>query len=122
MAWIFDEKSPIYLQLMEQLKKQIMSGELKGGNKIPSVRDLAKTAGVNPNTMQKALSELEREQLIYSERTAGRFVTKDVSLIEQRRREMAQKYIQSFITSLKELGYDLNQVKDLIESYMKEAK
>lgn len=122
MAWIFDEKSPIYLQLMEQLKKQIMSGELQGGNKIPSVRDLAKIAGVNPNTMQKALSELEREQLIYSERTAGRFVTKDISLIEQRRKEMAKKYMENFIVSLRELGYDLDQIKELLETYTKEVK
>lgn len=122
MAWIFDEKSPIYLQLMEQLKKQIMSGELQGGDKIPSVRDLAKIAGVNPNTMQKALSELEREQLIYSERTAGRFVTKDISLIEQRRKEMAKKYMENFIISLRELGYDLDQIKELLEAYTKEVK
>ncbi|MFC4804917.1 GntR family transcriptional regulator [Filifactor villosus] len=122
MTWVFDEKSPIYLQLMDYLKKQIMSGELQGGQKILSVRELAKLAGVNPNTMQKALSELEREKLIYSERTAGRFVTKDIELIEQKRKDLARKYMEDFITSLKELGYTKEQIRALLDDLFEGGK
>ncbi|MDO4793156.1 MAG: GntR family transcriptional regulator [Filifactor alocis] len=122
MTWVFDEKSPIYLQLMEYLKKQIMSGELQGGQKILSVRELAKLAGVNPNTMQKALSELEREKLIYSERTAGRFVTKDIELIEQKRKDLARKYMEEFISSLRGLGYTKEQIKALMDDLFEGGK
>lgn len=122
MTWVFDEKSPIYLQLMDYLKKQIMSGELQGGQKILSVRELAKLAGVNPNTMQKALSELEREKLIYSERTAGRFVTKDIELIEQKKKDLARKYMEDFIISLKELGYTKDQIRALLDDLFEGGK
>ena len=75
MPWDLDDDRPIYLQLMERIQQDIISGIYKPGDKIPSVRDLALDAAVNPNTMQKALSELERSGLVYSQRTSGRFIT-----------------------------------------------
>ena len=72
MAWKFNNESPIYLQIVDAIKMQIAQGILKPGDQVPAVRELAVTAGVNPNTMQKALSELEREGVLYSQRTAGR--------------------------------------------------
>ena len=77
MKWKFTGDIPIYLQIMEQMKEQIATGTWKPGEKLPSVRELAVQAGVNPNTMQKALAELEREGMLYSQRTAGRFVSEN---------------------------------------------
>ncbi len=122
MVWNFDENSPIYIQLMEQIKKKIMSGQMKPGDKVLSVRDFAKEAGVNPNTMQKAFSELEREQLLYSQRTVGRFVTQDVGLIEEKRKEMVFSVIQKFLSSCKDLGYDEAQLRQLVQEYLKEER
>ena len=79
----FDNERPIYLQLMEMIKIQIISGKIKPGEKLPSVRDYAHEVKVNPNTVQKALTELERENLIYTERTNGKYVTDNSSLINQ---------------------------------------
>ena len=81
MPWELDNDRPIYLQLMERIQHDIISGVYKPGDKIPSVRDLALDAAVNPNTMQKALSELERSGLLYSQRTSGRFITDDEKLL-----------------------------------------
>ena len=81
MEYNFDNERPIYIQLVEMLKIEIISGRIKSGEKLPSVRDFAMKAKVNPNTMQKALSELERENLIYTERTNGKYVTDDNNLI-----------------------------------------
>ena len=81
MPWDLDNERPIYLQLMERIQQDIVSGVYKPGEKIPSVRDLALDAAVNPNTMQKALSELERSGLVYSQRTSGRFITEDAGML-----------------------------------------
>ena len=75
MVWKFNDEQPIYQQIISQIKERIVAGEWKAGSKLKSVRELALEAGVNPNTMQKALAELEREGLVYSQRTAGRFVS-----------------------------------------------
>ena len=79
MSWSFDNTKPIYLQIMEKIKLQIVSHELEPNQQLPTVRDLASEAGVNPNTIQRALSDLEREGFVYSKRTTGRFVTEDLS-------------------------------------------
>ena len=93
MAWEFHSNSPIYAQVITEIKKQIVAGFLKSGTKIPSVRDLAKEAGVNPNTIQRAVSELEREQLVFAQRTAGRFVTNDISLIEDKKKKIVSSLL-----------------------------
>jgi DNA-binding transcriptional regulator YhcF (GntR family) len=77
MNWQFDNDMPIYSQLVGQIKQRIVAGVFPPGERLPSVRDLATDAGVNPNTMQRALQELERNGLVFSQRTAGRFVTED---------------------------------------------
>ena len=106
MEWVFRSELPIYSQLVEKIKLGIVSGELPPGTRLASVRDLAMEAGVNPNTMQRALQELEREGLVFSQRTAGRFVTEDVSVIDTIKRGLARQQIESFRKAMGELGYD----------------
>ena len=89
MPWNLDSSRPIYLQIIERVQMDIITGRYQPGDKLPSVRDLAQEAAVNPNTMQKALSELERSGLIYSQRTSGRFITEDKELIHQMKKELA---------------------------------
>ena len=89
MPWDLDNDRPIYVQLMEKIRLDIMSGVYRPGDKLPSVRDLALDAAVNPNTMQKALSELERNGLVYSQRTSGRFITEDENMLKQLKTELA---------------------------------
>ena len=91
MDSIFDNERPIYIQLVEKIRIEIISGKLKSGERIPSVRELALTARVNPNTMQKALVELENEGLVYTERTNGKFVTENKELIERIKKELAKE-------------------------------
>ena len=102
--YTFDNDRPIYLQLVEKLRVEIVSGKLKQGERLPSVRELALTTKVNPNTMQKALSELEEEKLIYTERTNGKFVTDDKNLIEKVRKELAKEKVKQYIQSMESLG------------------
>ena len=105
MNWSFDETRPIYSQLIEQFTFAILSGELSPGEKLPGVRDLALAAAVNPNTMQRALAELERSGLLYTRRTAGRFATEDAVLIEQIKVETAQKKLYAFLDEMKQIGF-----------------
>lgn len=114
----FNSSIPIYLQLIAMIKLQIAAGRLKPGEKLPSVRDLALYYEVNPNTMQKALSELEREELLYSQRTSGRFVTEDEELIKKLRDELAKTQVDELIGALKSMGYTDQEIIDLIKSYL----
>lgn len=104
MEWIFNEEAPIYLQIKEQIKTRIATGDLKPGDKIPAVRELAVEAGVNPNTMQKALSELEREGLLYSNRTAGRFVSDNNTQTRGLQAALTEQYMQSFTENMAKVG------------------
>ena len=104
MNYIFDNERPIYIQLVEQLRIEIVSGKLKQGERIPSVRELALITKVNPNTMQKALAELEEENLIYTERTNGKFVTQDTKLIEKTRKKLAKEQTIKYIKNMENLG------------------
>ena len=115
MEWVFINDLPIYSQLVEKLKTDIVSGALPPGTRLASVRDLAMEAGVNPNTMQRALQELEREGLVYSQRTSGRFVTEDYKVIEESKRVLAATRIESFIKSMKELGYEREAIIELLK-------
>ena len=90
MKWYFSDSAPIYAQLIRQIKVGIVTGAFPPGERLPSVRDLATEAGVNPNTMQRAFAELERDGLVYSQRTAGRFVTEDRAMIEQTKKALAE--------------------------------
>ena len=106
MPWKLDADRPIFIQLVELLQMDILSGKYKPGDKLSAVRDLAQEAAVNPNTMQKALSELERLGLVYAERTSGRYVTKDSELIMNLKMEQASVVIKEFISKMKKIGYD----------------
>lgn len=101
----FQSNIPIYLQLVNKFKHRIVSGELNAGSKLESVRDLAVSFEVNPNTMQRALSELERDGLVFAERTTGRFITNDKELIAKMREDVAQEIIEQFILQMKSLGF-----------------
>lgn len=109
MDYIFDNERPIYVQLVEKLRIEIVSGKLKNGERIPSVRELALTTKVNPNTMQKALSELENEGLIYTERTNGKFVTDNKELIEKIKRKLAEEKVNNYIKDMKNIGITYEQ-------------
>ena len=104
MEFTFDNNIPIYIQLLEYLKIYLISGVFKSGDKLPSVRDFATTFKVNPNTMQKALMELESMNLIYTERTNGKFVTNDKKLIEKLKDEYAITLAKSYINGMKRIG------------------
>lgn len=120
MQWKLSDDRPIYVQLMETITAAIASGTLTAGSRLPSVREMAAQAGVNPNTMQRALAELEREGLLYSQRTAGRFVTDQSDRITQKRKELAMQQIRIFLSSMKEMGYTSKQTLNLIQQAVKE--
>lgn len=114
MRWQFSNNAPIYSQLIEQVQIGIVTGAFPPGERLPSVRDLATEAGVNPNTMQRALMELERDGLVYSQRTAGRFVTEDRGLIESVKRGLAQRHIRAFLAAMEPLGYRREEILTLL--------
>lgn len=104
MEYIFDNERPIYIQLVEILRIEIISGKLVKGQKLLSVRELALKMKVNPNTMQKALAELESKKLIYTERTNGKYVTEDEKLIEEVKRQLAKEKVNNYINSMQSIG------------------
>ena len=122
MGWTLDKNRPIYLQLVEELQSRIVSGAYPPGAKIDSVRDLAADAAVNPNTMQRALAELEQSGLLRSERTSGRFVTEDRALIAQVRRALAREKIEAFVRDMSVLGFGQQELLNLIREGMEAAR
>ena len=115
MAWTLDSDRPIYAQILERIQMQIVAGVYQPGDKLPSVRELAMQAGVNPNTMQKALSELERSGLIITQRTSGRNVTEDMDMIKATRRQLAGEQIQEFLKKMQELGFEREDIIAMIQ-------
>ena len=115
MDWNFKTGIPIYTQIVDELTMRIASGAYAPGAKLASVRDLAMDAGVNPNTMQKALAEIERRGLVYSERTSGRFVTKDEDILKGLHKELAEKYLGEFTEKLQKIGMDEKQIREFIK-------
>lgn len=120
MTWHFANDRPIHTQLSEQIRLRIISGEYSAGSRLPSVRELAGEASVNPNTMQKALSELEQSGLIYSQRTSGRYVTEDTAMIECVKEEIAEKKIREFFQVMNGLGLKPGDTLKLVEKAAKE--
>ena len=108
MEHIFDNERPIYIQLVEIIRTQIVSGKFQKGQKLPSVRELALIMKVNPNTIQKALTELEDEKLIYTERTNGKYVTEDEKLIEKTKKELAKEKVDNYLKAMKDIGIEHN--------------
>ena len=117
MSWKLDTDRPIFIQLVEILKTDILSGKLSPGDKISTVRDLAQEAAVNPNTMQRAMTELERLGLVYTERTSGRFVTKDEELIRTLKKEQAEIVIKEFIERMNRIGYQNEELPDILKEH-----
>ena len=118
MDTLLNESLPIYMQIMDHIRAAIISGELKAGEKIASVRELAEAFRVNPNTMQRALSELEREGLLVSEQTAGSFVTKDTEVIETVRGKAAEQIVIEFLQKMRNMGFTREQVEDFFRSVL----
>ena len=104
MTFIFDNERPIYVQLVEQLRIAVVSGAYEPGERLPSVRELALAAKVNPNTMQRALTELEGENLIFTERTNGKFVTQDGAVIEAAKKSLAREKVRRYLSDMKNIG------------------
>lgn len=120
MTWDFKSDQPIYRQLMDALRMRIVNGTYPPGERIPAVRELAMEAGVNPNTMQRALAELEREGLLISQRTSGRFVTDDQDLMQALRVNMAREYIAEMFEMLRRLGLSPEQSNAAIDKFQEE--
>ncbi len=114
MKWELNAERPVYIQLIEQIQAGIISGYYKSGDKLPSVRDLAAEAAVNPNTMQKALSELERTGLVFSNRTSGRFITSDEEMIKMLKSESAKAQIMEFLERMNQIGFTPEETLKLI--------
>lgn len=119
MSWTFDNKKPIYLQIMEKIKLQIVSHTLEPNQQLPTVRELASEAGVNPNTIQRALSDLEREGFVYSKRTTGRFVTENKELIAQSRKQLSEEELEHFVSSMIHFGYEKEELPGVVGDYIK---
>lgn len=122
MDWKFKNDLPIYSQLVAQIKLAIVSGIFSPGERLASVRDMATEAGVNPNTMQRALQELEREGMVYSQRTAGRFVTEDRNVIDLIKKNLAREQVKGFLGSMEKLGYCREEIIALIRENKEEGK
>ena len=120
MAWALDSGRSIYAQIIERVQLDIITGHYKPGEKLPSVRDLASEAAVNPNTMQKALSELEQSGLLYTQRTSGRFITEDTELIQRMKTTLATMQVREFIHKMRQIGLDDTEILQLIQTIMKE--
>lgn len=122
MPWEFANDRPIYLQLMEGIQQKIISGEWAPGERLPSVRELAADAAVNPNTMQKALVELERVGLVFAQRTSGRYITEDSELIQKLRRDVATREVAALVARLGSLGFTPEEVAELLAEATGRAK
>ena len=122
MAWTLDSDRPIFLQIVERIQTDIVSCRYQPGDKLPSVRDLAAEASVNPNTMQKAFAELERTGLVYSRRTSGRFITEDCHMIEQLKTSLATEKMEEFLAQMRQLGFQNDEILSLMNQTMKGEK
>lgn len=114
MSWKFSNDKPIYLQVEDQIKQKIATNEYKSGDKLESVRELAIIAGVNPNTIQKALINLENEGLIITKRTCGKYITEDEKLLKKYKKNYLNSKIDNFINEMKNLGYDKNEIINIL--------
>lgn len=115
MAWSFTSGRPVYLQISERIIKSVLSGEYVSGQQIPTVRQLALEAAVNPNTVQHAFTELEHEGIIISKGTLGRYVTEDTQIIEICRKKIAAKLVQDFIENMEQLSISKDEAVAMIK-------
>lgn len=122
MPWDLKSDRPIYSQLIEQIQLNIFSGVYPPGSKLPSVRDLAQEAAVNPNTMQRALAKLEEDGLIITHRTSGRSITEDANMVKLARSRLAQEQIAEFLEKMKLMGFEKQETLALITTMLEEMK
>jgi len=122
MPWDLKSDRPIYTQLIEQIELKILSGEYPPGARLPSVRDMAQEASVNPNTMQRALSKLEEKGLVVTHRTSGRTITEDTDMIKQVKYELAERQIAEFIEKMQFMGFEKREMLTLIAKILEEMK
>lgn len=118
----FSSASPIYIQIIEEIKREIVSGVRQPGSRVETVREMAQEIGVNPNTVQKAFAELEREGLMYSERTSGRYITTDVDLIKKVKEESIVSTIAEFVNLMKRSGFNNEDILRLVSKYLEEGR
>lgn len=119
MPWNLNSDRPIFIQIIEKIQMDIISGLYAPGDKLPSVRELAMEASVNPNTMQKALSELERTGLVYAKRTSGRYITEDATMITDLKTKLAKDIVAQFLDNMQRLGIQEEEVISLISELSK---
>lgn len=119
MAWNFASDRPIYLQIAEHIQIDIITGKYSPGERLPSVRELAAVAAVNPNTMQRAFSELENSGLVSSQRTTGRFVTENKDVLARSKLELASEFTQKYLQKIGLLGYSPQEAAELLKKYEK---
>lgn len=115
----FDDKVPIYIQVMNLIKLDIVTKKLLGGDKLPSVRELSANLKVNPNTIQRTYQELEREGITYTQRGMGTFVSEDEEMIIKLKKEMAEETISSFLEGMKNLGFTAKEILEIVEEKTK---
>lgn len=116
MSYTFDSGRPIYSQLLEKITADIVSGALEPGQRLPGVREMAAEYGVNPNTVQRTMAELERQGLVYAERTTGRFVTTDTERLTATRTEIARKLAYHYLKTMRDLGMPTDEIKIITQS------
>lgn len=114
----FNDNLPIYIQIMNLIKSKMASGEINGGDKLPSVRELSKELKVNPNTIQRAYQELEREELVFTQRGMGTFATEDIETIKNLKRYMARELVSKFFIDMKKLGFNFDEVKNIVSEWI----
>ena len=117
MAWTLDSKQSIYGQIVDVILRRIVTGVYPAGSKLDSVRDLASEAGVNPNTMQRAFAELERDGLVYTQRTSGRFVTKDTEVLKNLRKTLSDDVVEEMCGRLIRLGMSRQEIRSAVEAW-----
>ena len=122
MEWNFKNGIPIYAQIVDEMTMRIASGQYPPGGKLPSVRDLALEAGVNPNTMQRALAELERRELVHSERTSGRFVTEEEDILNTLHEDLAKRYFEEFADKLHKIGMSGEDIAEAVKRWLEDIR
>lgn len=118
----FDDNLPIYIQIMNLIKSKMVSGEISGGDKLPSVREFSKELRVNPNTIQRAYQELEREDLVFTQRGMGTFVIEDTEIINKLKKNMATEVVNGFLMEMKRLGFTPSEIIDIVSEWIEEER
>ena len=118
----FNDKTPIYLQIMDLIKMDIVTGKLQAKDKLPSVREMAGNLNVNPNTLQRSYQELERLKIVYTQRGMGTFVGEEKDMVDDIKKEMAKEVIDSFILRMKNLGFTNNEIIKSVSNETMEVK